>query len=605
MHPYKRLIGYFKPHIWIVVLSLVCSFAVNIGHLGRLGAIIPAVNNIVTRTDIVFASGTKVPAFLARLVAAINSMQPLRLLYFLMGWLIIIEVLRGFFDFFYSLFLNMASERLMRDLRGKIYRKLLQLSLDFYSRSSTGRLVSKITYDVTVLKNSISQGLMDLIREPITLVINLGVVIFCKVFFDIPWRLIIISLVLFLTVIYPVMAIGRKLRKIARQSLDKMGDINRILYETISGIRIVKAFSMENYEADRFDKENNQFYKITMKSIKRMMVVRPITEFVGVLSVVILLWFVRAELLGGAFPFGAFAVLIAALLSLMKPIKKLSRVYGIHQQAIAAATRIFELMDTKVAVKEKKDARILPPFKSRISFENVRFSYEKNIILKDVNLNVKKGEILAIVGPSGVGKTTLVNLLPRFYDITDGAVMIDGIDVRDVTLDSLWSQIGLVTQDTILFNDTVTANIAYGKTNQATEESIINAARVANAHDFITKMPDGYNTVIGERGFRLSGGEKQRLAIARAVFKNPPILILDEATSQLDTESERLVQDALDRLMKGRTVFIIAHRLSTVKNADKIIVLVKGILAEEGTHEELIGKNGLYKKLYDMQFKDW
>ncbi len=604
IHPYKRLAGYFKPHIWIIAVSVVCSIFVNIGKLGRLGAIIPAVNNIITKSAITFAESARVPAFLANIVDAINSMPALRLLYFLMVWVLIIEALHGVFDFFASLFLNMASERLMRDIRSKIYKKFLQLSLDFYSRSSTGKLVSKITYDVIVLKNSVSQGLMDLIKEPLTLIVHLGAVIFCKVFFAIPWRLIVASLVLFLIVIFPVVAIGRKLRKIAKQSLDKMGDINRVLYETISGIRIVKAFSMERYEADRFNKENSSFYKITMKSIKRVLVVRPMTEFVGALSIVILLWLVKDDLIGGDFPFGAFAALIYALLSLMKPIKKLSRVYGIHQQAMAASGRIFELLDTKVSVVEKKGATELPRLADKVTFENVKFNYEDDIVLKSINLEVKKGRIVAIVGPSGTGKTTLVNLIPRFYDITGGKIKIDGKDIREATLNSLWGQIGLVTQDTILFNDTVSANIAYGQPDKVNTKGVAEAAKVANAHDFITKLPKGYDTVIGERGFRLSGGEKQRLAIARAVFKNPPILILDEATSQLDTESERLVQDALDHLMKGRTVFIIAHRLSTIKNADKIIVLNKGVIVEEGRHDDLITKDGLYKRLYDMQFKD-
>lgn len=604
MHPYKKLMKYFRPYLWILAVSILFSFAVNIGHLGRLSAIIPAVNKILTRTDIIFADGVKIPHFLATLVEKINSMPSIKLLYVLIIWLPLVEIIRGISSFFASFFLNMASEKLMKDLRNEVYEKLLKLSMSFYSKSSTGRLVSKITYDTTVLKNSITQGLMDIVKEPLTLIANIGMVIFCKIFFPIPWKLIIVSLATFLVIIFPVMAIGRKLRKIAKQGLDKMGDINRVLYETISGIRIVKAFSMERYESAKFNKENTQFYKITMKSIKRMLALSPITEFVGVVSVALILWFVRHDLSSGSFPFGAFAALAVALTSLMKPIKKLSQLYGIHQQAMASASNVFELIDAEVSVKEKSDASNLKPFTDRISFEGAKFSYEEEIVLKDINLDIKKGQIIAVVGPSGVGKTTLVNLLPRFYDVTGGAIKVDGVDVRDVTLDSLWGQIGLVTQETILFNDTVLANIAYGQADKTKEESVVNAAKVANAHEFISKLPDGYKTVIGERGFRLSGGQKQRLAIARAVFKDPPILILDEATSQLDTESEKLVQAALDRLMKGRTTLVIAHRLSTIKNANKIIVLENGHIVEEGSHEKLLKQAGLYKKLHDMQFKE-
>jgi len=603
-HPYKKLGKYFKPVIWLIMLSLGFSFVLNLGHLANIATIIPFVHKIITGTQIVFAETARVPAFIAGVIAKINSMPAITMIYGLVIWFCLFGLIRSIASFFCPLFLNMASEKLMRNLRNDIYKKLLGLSLDFYSKSSTGKLISKITYDVTVLKNSISQGIMDLIKEPMTIVFNLGAAIICKTFFPISFKLIAITLAFFLIVIYPVMAIGRKLRKIARQGIDKMADINRILYETISGIRIVKAFSNEKHETDKFNKENTQFYKITIRSIKRMLILSPMTEYVGLLGIVTVLWFVRHNLVGGNFAFGAFTVLMLSLAQLMKPIKKLSRLYGIHQQAMAAATRIFELMDAEASVKEKEDAQTLAPFRERIAFKNVSFKYDKTTVLKNVNLNVKKGQIAAIVGPSGVGKTTLVNLIPRFYDATEGSLRIDGTDVKDVTFSSLLGQIGLVTQDTILFNDTVTANIAYGKSGEVIEESIISAAKIANAHNFITKLPEGYDTVIGEKGFRLSGGEKQRLAIARAVYKNPPILILDEATSQLDTESEKLVQEALDRLMKGRTVFIIAHRLSTVKNADKIIVLEKGKVTEKGSHEELVEKKGLYKRLYDMQFSN-
>jgi subfamily B ATP-binding cassette protein MsbA len=380
-----------------------------------------------------------------------------------------------------------------------------------------------------------------------------------------------------------------------------MADITTTLHETISGIRVVKAFSMEGPEAERFRKQNQQFYRLTMKSTKRVIAVSPITEFVGMFCIAIILWVAAKEIISGALSAGAFVTFLAALLSLMKPMKRLTNVYSINQQALAAANRIFEVLDTKETVTDKPDALEMPRFKNNVEFKNVAFSYDDKEILKDINLTVRAGEIAAFVGPSGVGKTTLVNLLPRFYDVTKGKIAIDGVDIRDYSLKSLRSQIGIVTQETILFNETVAYNISYGCKNPK-KEDIVRAAEIANAHSFIMKMPKGYDTIIGERGFRLSGGEKQRLSIARAVFKDAPILILDEATSQLDTESEILVQEAIDRMMRGRTVFVIAHRLSTIKHATRIYVLDAGRVADVGHHDALIQKDGLYKRLYDMQF---
>jgi subfamily B ATP-binding cassette protein MsbA len=361
---------------------------------------------------------------------------------------------------------------------------------------------------------------------------------------------------------------------------------------------------MEGYEADKFASQNQVFYRLAMKSTKRMAVVSPITEFVGIACVAIILWIAGKQIVSGSLSAGAFITFLASLLSLMRPIKRLTNVYTINQHAMAAADRIFETLDTNPAVAEKPGAVNLPRIKHSIKFDGVSFSYDPKDkeVLKDISFEIKVGEIAAFVGPSGVGKTSLVNLVPRFYDVSEGSVKIDGVDVRDSTSRSLMGQIGLVTQETILFNDTVAANICYGSP-AADRETVMKAAKIANAHDFIMKMPKGYDTVIGERGFRLSGGEKQRIAIARAVYKDPPILVLDEATSQLDTESEMLVQEAIDRMMRDRTVLVIAHRLSTIKHATMIYVLDGGKIAEKGSHEELLARGGLYKRLYDMQFK--
>ena len=433
------------------------------------------------------------------------------------------------------------------------------------------------------------------------MIVYIGLVFTIRAYFSISWTLILISLILFPLVIYPVVKIGKRLKSISRQSQESMSDITTTLHETISGIRMVKAFSMERRESERFKNQNQQFYRLAMKSVKRISVVSPITEFVGMFCIAIILWVAGKEIVSGALSAGAFVTFLASILSIMKPIKRLTNVYSINQQAMAAASRIFEVLDTKDTVIEKPDAGELPKFKNSVKFNDVSFGYDDKMVLNGINLEVRAGEIAAFVGPSGVGKTTLVNLLPRFYDVTKGALTIDGVDIRDYTLRSLRSQISIVTQETILFNETVAYNISYGNDNPD-KKDIIRAAQIANAHSFIMKMPQGYETIVGERGFRLSGGEKQRLSIARAVFKNSPILILDEATSQLDTESEVLVQEAIDRMMKGRTVFAIAHRLSTIKHATRIYVLDAGRVVDTGPHDALIQKEGLYKRLYDMQF---
>jgi len=529
-------------------------------------------------------------------------MSPLQLLNDMILIVIVLWLLKSFFEFCQTYLMNDVSQLVIRDVKNIIYRKMLTLSMDYYSRNATGKLMSRITYDAAIIRDAISTGLTDLLYQPVQLVVYTSLLLFVKVYFSISWVLIGISLLLFGLVVYPVARIGRRLKAISRQSQEKMGEVTTTLHETISGIRVVKAFSMEDYEGRKFANQNQNLYKLTMKQVKRMTVVSPITDFVGIACVAIILWLAAKEIVLGALSAGAFITFLASLLSLMKPIKRLTNVYTINQQAMAAAERIFETLDVVPTVTEKPGAITLPKIERAVRFEGVYFRYEDKDVLKDINIDVRVGDVAAFVGPSGVGKTTLVNLIPRFYDVSAGRVTIDGVDIRDCALKSLMGQIGIVTQETILFNDTVAANIAYGSERSA-KEDMMRAARIANAHDFIEKMPKGYDTIVGERGFRLSGGEKQRLAIARAVFKDPPILILDEATSQLDTESEILVQEAIDRMMKGRTVFVIAHRLSTIKHASTIYVLDLGRIVDRGSHEELLRKEGLYKRLYDMQFR--
>jgi subfamily B ATP-binding cassette protein MsbA len=397
-----------------------------------------------------------------------------------------------------------------------------------------------------------------------------------------------------------MIGVGKVLRRLSKSSQEKMADINSLLVETFIGVRIVRAFCAEDKEKSKFNRQNQDYYKLAMKSIKRVLILSNATELIGVAMALFIILYGGRQVIGGTLSFGAFALFMAALLSLIRPFKKLSQVNSIMQQALAASRRIYEVLDMVPSIKEVADAVKLPGFKNRVVFEDVCFSYADQEILKNINLEVKKGEILAIVGPSGVGKTTMADLIPRFYDPKKGRILIDGVDIKNVTFQSLRQQIGIVTQEIILFNDTIGANIAYGKPD-ATQEEIEQAAAQAHAFDFISNLPLGYGTVIGDRGMKLSGGERQRIAIARALLKNPPILILDEATSQLDSESERLVQVALDRLIQGRTVFIIAHRLSTVKNAHTIVVLDKGRIIQQGTHSDLISRDGLYRRLYQMQ----
>jgi subfamily B ATP-binding cassette protein MsbA len=600
---YKRLIRFVLPHAWVLALAGLCMVATSAFSGVSMGMIIPLVDNIIAGKKMIIPAGVPTPQLLKNIIETINAMAPMDLLNSMIIVVLSLWLLKTFFEFCQSYFMNDVSQRVIRDVKNTIYKKLLTFSLDYYSRNATGKLMSRITYDSAVIRDSISTGLTDLLYQPIQLVVYFVLLVAVKVYFSIPWTLLLAGVILFPLVVYPVAKIGKRLKSISRQSQDKMADITTTLHETISGIRVVKAFSMEDYEVNKFNSQNQQFYRLAMKSVKRMTVISPITEFVGMVCIAIILWLAGKSIVNGTLSAGAFITFLASVLSMMRPIKRLTNVYSINQQAMAAADRIFEVLDTAPSVAERPQASVLPKVKRSIALNDVHFGYDQKEILKGVSLEVSVGEIVAFVGPSGTGKTTLVNLVPRFYDPTKGSITVDGVDIRGCTLKSLREQIGIVTQETILFNDTVANNIAYGSKDMKVED-VIKAAKIANAHSFISAMPQGYDTIVGEKGFRLSGGEKQRLAIARAVYKDPPILILDEATSQLDTQSEILVQEAIDRMMKGRTVFAIAHRLSTIKHANRIYVLDNGHVAELGSHDELIQKGGLYKRLYDLQFRD-
>ncbi len=593
MKDYRKLFKFSRPYTKELILAGVFMGVVTFFDIFRLSAIVPLVDRIFTNQTITFADA-KLPLFLQNILSKLNSLEPLQVLY-LMLWVVPgALVIRAIFEFWQSYLMSDVGQKVIRDARNLIYGKIQSLSLDYFTHRRSGELVSRITNDVRLIENAVSYAITDLVYQ------TFQVISFSVLVIIINWKMALGALVVLPMVAVPMVLVGKVLRKLSKKAQEKMADINSLLVETFGGVRIVKAFCAEEKEISKFKTQNHDYYKLTMKSIKRMLILSILTELMGVAMALFVIGYAGKQVIDGRLSFGVFALFMASFLSLIKPFKKLSQVNSIMQQALAASVRIHEILETQPTIKQKFMADDLPVFKHSIVFDKVWFRYADHDVLRDIKLKVEKGQMLAIVGPSGVGKSTLVDLIPRFYDPSQGRVIIDGEDLKDVTLRSLRQQIGIVTQEVILFNDTIRANIAYGNL-KASMEDIERSAKEAHAHDFIKQFPAGYDTVIGDRGIKLSGGERQRLAIARALLKNPPILILDEATSQLDSESERIVQEALDRLVQGRTVFVIAHRLSTIKNANRIIVLNKGMIVEEGSHAELFAKDGFYRRLYQMQ----
>ncbi|NLX51925.1 MAG: lipid A export permease/ATP-binding protein MsbA [Deltaproteobacteria bacterium] len=508
-----------------------------------------------------------------------------------------IFLFKGLCNYGQNILMSSIGLRIVADLRNKLYECIQRQSLSFFTGHPTGMLMSRITNDVLSVQSAASEAVTALVKDTFTLVCLVGVI------FYMDWKLALLAMIVFPLTVYPIAWFGRKMRKVTTSTQITMGTLNSLLQETIAGTRIVKAFCMEKYESDRFGAENERLFKLNMKTVTINAISSPLMDFLGGLGIAAVIFYGGYNVVQGYSTPGTFFSFIAALLMLYEPVKRLTNVNNTINQGIAGADRIFSIIDRVPDIIDKTDAQALPPIQNSIDLQNVSFRYEEKPVLKNVNLTIRAGEVVAFVGMSGGGKTTLVNLIPRFYDVSEGRVLIDGLDIRDVTLSSLRGQIAIVTQQTILFNDTVRNNIAYGDIC-TTEEEIYKAAKAANAHDFIMKLPNGYDSNIGELGTKLSGGEKQRISIARALLKDAPILILDEATSSLDTEAEIEVQDALDNLMKGRTTLVIAHRLSTIRNADRIIALVNGEIVEEGNHDTLMARKGEYYRLYNLQFKD-
>jgi subfamily B ATP-binding cassette protein MsbA len=598
-----RLLRYLLPYWWQFIPSIILLAGVGLLDAFRVllvGPILGRVLNPSSGSDNILLftiPHTNHTIYLQRFVPS----------HFHNAWTVVAfafvvsTVLKGIFDYAGTYLVNYAGYGMITDLRNDLYKSILHRSVAFFQKHATGTLVSTIVSDIERLQYGVCSVLAEFLQQLFTFIFLVAVVILLGR--QLAWLLLLFVPV----IVFSSTKIGRRTRHTTRRGQDKLADIQNILHETITGNRIVKAFGMEAWEFTRFRKAAQRLFRANLRSVAAASISSPLMDIFGAIAITLLLLLGRQQVVHGAMKPEVFVAFIIAVFKLYDPVRKFALFNNSFQQALGASSEIFRFMDVRDDVQEKPGARALPPFSKQIAFENVSFCYEsegtQREVLRNITLDVKAGEILALVGSSGAGKSTLVSLIPRFFDVTSGRIAIDGYDLREVSVASIRSQIGVVTQETVLFNDTLRNNIAYGQPGVSQRE-VEAAAHAALAHNFIMELPGGYETVIGEKGVRLSGGERQRIAIARALLKNAPILILDEATSALDSESEALVQSALQNLMTGRTVVVIAHRLSTVRRADRIVVIADGAIADVGTHEELMQKLGTYRRLYDLQFID-
>lgn len=567
---YRRLLIFLRPYFGRLAVALICMVGVA-GLTASLAYLVkPALD------DIFFEKNSQMLFLIPLVVGAV---------YFL----------KGICDFGQYYLMSYIGQSVIRDLREEMFVKLEEMSVGFFVRHSTGELLSQMNNDVALVQGAMTSAITGIVRDAITVVALLFVVFYRD------FTLACIAIVVFPLAIYPLLSFGKRLKRYSRRMLVSLEDITERLNETITGIRIVKAFAMEDYERSRFREVNQTLFNAFMRRFKVRALSNPVMETLGGLGVCAIVFYGGYQVISGHSTQGTFFSFMAALFMLYEPIKRMNEVNITIQEGISAGERIFALLDTPPDVQDKPAAAVLEAVRGDVLYDRVNFAYDETQILKDVTISIQAGEAIAVVGESGVGKSTLMDLLPRFYDVTGGRILVDGRDVRDVTQRSLREKIGIVTQQTILFDDTVRNNIAYGRPDLPLDRVIL-AAQAAQAHDFIMSLPSGYDTAIGENGIKLSGGERQRVAIARALLKNPPILILDEATSNLDSDSEKAVQRALEELMKGRTTLVVAHRLSTIRNVDRIYVLVDGRVAEEGSHDELLAKGGEFARIYKLQF---
>jgi len=605
MKVFWRFFKYLKPYIKPLAAANFFMLLFVIFSLASIGLVMPFIDLLFNQStsqpgpEISFSIFNLKEWLSYQLNEFVQSYSKLQLVTFLCILIIIVFLFKNLFSYLQTWFMSFVEQGIIRDIRLQLYTHFHKLSLSYFTEEKKGILISRIINDVQIIKDSMIAVINSLFRDPPL------IIIFSAVLFIFNWKLTLLVFALIPVTGFVLAKIGNSLKKRSIRSQERIADITSILDETFGAMRIVKAFGMENYEIERFREEEKKYFRLLTSLIRRRALASPITEFFGVITITIILYFIGSQIVVGQSDMtpGAFFVFLGIFFQMMPSIKLIGQVFNSIQEGIAASERVFSILDTTPKILDAPNAIELKSFNRGIKFQNVSFKYEKSdLILNKINLEINKGEVLAIVGPSGAGKSSLVDLIPRFYDVIDGSILIDDIDNRNITIKSLRSFIGVVTQETILFNDSVRNNIAYGL-QDLSQDKIIEAAKAANAHNFIKDLKEGYETVIGDRGTKLSGGERQRLSIARALLKNPPILILDEATSSLDTESEVLVQQAIERLMTGRTSIVIAHRLSTVQRANKIIVLSDGEIVEEGTHEVLLSKLGLYHKLYNMQFK--